>query len=181
MKATGVSVERAAKQLQIPKSILSNRVRMARAGKLPEVGRGQRIPSEMEVGLAQIRKELAEVEMERDLLIKFSAYFAKGVPVEYGRMATTHGGNAHRRREPERMRGLSSKSRRRVNEHGRHTALSACRPSWLTMEFMPAFTGSSVSARNWSYAVDRSAHSNRPWIRGTTCLWRPACSVAGLP
>lgn len=77
VETTGVSVERAAKQLSIPKSSLSNWVRAARAGKLPEVGKGQRVPSELEVELARTRKELAEVKMERDLLKKFATYFAK--------------------------------------------------------------------------------------------------------
>jgi transposase len=35
------------------------------------------VPSELEVELARIRKELAEVKMERDLLKKFATYFAK--------------------------------------------------------------------------------------------------------
>ncbi len=56
---------------------LNNWVKAARAGKLGEVGKVQRAPTELEVGLARVRKELAEVKLERDLLKKFAAYFAK--------------------------------------------------------------------------------------------------------
>jgi putative transposase len=54
----------------------------AREGKLAEVGKGQRLPSELELELARTRKELADAKMERDLLKKFATYFAK----EYGRI-----------------------------------------------------------------------------------------------
>ena len=77
VEATGMSVGRAAKQLSIPKSSLDNWVRAAREGKLAEVGKGQRLPSELEIELARTRKELAETKMERDLLKKFATYFAK--------------------------------------------------------------------------------------------------------
>ena len=66
--AEGLSIDRAAKRLSVPKSSLSNWVRAARAGKLAEVGKGQRLASELELELARTRKELAEVKLERDLL-----------------------------------------------------------------------------------------------------------------
>lgn len=72
-----LSIDRAAKRLSVPKSSLSNWVRAARAGKLAEVGKGQRQASELELELARTRKELAEVKLERDLLKKCAAYFAK--------------------------------------------------------------------------------------------------------
>ena len=77
VEQTGMSIERAAKQLLIPKSSLSNWVRAAKKGQLAEVGQGQRVPNEQELELARLRKELAEVKQERDLLKKFAAYFAK--------------------------------------------------------------------------------------------------------
>ena len=77
VETTGMSVARAAKQLSMPKSSLDNWVRAAREGKLAEDGKGQRLPSELELELARTRKELAEVKMERDLLKKFATYFAK--------------------------------------------------------------------------------------------------------
>ena len=73
----GLSVGEAAKRLSVPKSSLNNWVKAARAGKLGDVGKAQRAPTELEVELARVRKELAEVKLERDLLKKFAAYFAK--------------------------------------------------------------------------------------------------------
>jgi transposase len=72
VETTGLSVAKAAKQLSIPKSSLDNWVRAARGGKLAQAGKGQRLPSELELELARTRKELAEVKMERDLLKKFA-------------------------------------------------------------------------------------------------------------
>ena len=71
----GLSVDQAAKRLSVPKSSLGNWVRASRSGKLAKVGQGQRLPTEME--MARLRKELAEVKLERDLLKKCAAYFAK--------------------------------------------------------------------------------------------------------
>ena len=77
VEQTGMSIDRAAKQLSTPKSSRSNWVRAAKKGQLAEVGQGQRVPNEQELELARLRKELAEVKQERDLLKKFAAYFAK--------------------------------------------------------------------------------------------------------
>ena len=77
VEAEGLSIDQAAKRLSVPKSSLSNWVRAARAGELAEVGKGQRLPSELELELARTCKELAEVKLERDLLKKCAAYFAK--------------------------------------------------------------------------------------------------------
>ena len=77
VEQTGMSIDRAAKQLSIPKSSLSNWVRAAKRGQLAAVGQGQRIPNEQDIELARLRRELAEVKQERDLIKKFAAYFAK--------------------------------------------------------------------------------------------------------
>ena len=77
VEAEGLSIDQAAKRLSVPKSSLSNWVRAACAGKLAEVGKGQRLPSELKLELARTRKELAEVKLERDLLKKCAAYFAR--------------------------------------------------------------------------------------------------------
>ena len=50
---------------------------LAKAGKLEEVGRQQKPQTELEAELQRTKRELAEVKMERDLLKKFAAYFAK--------------------------------------------------------------------------------------------------------
>ena len=52
-------------------------VRAAKSGKLQEVGRKYRQLSEAELELARLRRELAIVKMERDILKKAAAYFAK--------------------------------------------------------------------------------------------------------
>ena len=77
VETTGMSVARAAKHLSIPKSSLDNWVRASRKGELADVGKGQRLPTELELELVRTRKELADVKMERDLLKKFATYFAK--------------------------------------------------------------------------------------------------------
>jgi transposase len=52
-------------------------VKAYRAGRLGEVGKTQRPLTEIEMDLARTKKELAEVKMERDILKKAAAYFAK--------------------------------------------------------------------------------------------------------
>jgi transposase len=72
-----MSVSAAAKQLSLPKSSLNNWVCAARAGELTAIGKDRRVPSEAELELARLRKELAETKLERDLLKKCAAYFAR--------------------------------------------------------------------------------------------------------
>ena len=48
-----------------------------KAGKLKTVGQGQKPLTDLEMELNRVKRELAEVKMERDLLKKFAAYFAK--------------------------------------------------------------------------------------------------------
>jgi transposase len=48
-----------------------------KAGKLGEVGKLQRPLTEIEMELARTKKELVEVKMERDILKKAAAYFAR--------------------------------------------------------------------------------------------------------
>ena len=75
--ATGLSIPEVGRRLNIPKSSLHIWVNAERQGKLSEVGKGQRVPTEQEMELARLRRELAETKQERDLLKKFAAYFAK--------------------------------------------------------------------------------------------------------
>jgi hypothetical protein len=56
-----VRLEGAGQQLSLSKISLDNWVRVAREGKLAEVGKGQRLPSELELELARTGKELADV------------------------------------------------------------------------------------------------------------------------
>ena len=75
---SGLSVARVAKRLSIPKSSLNNWVMAAKKGKLGSVGKNQKPVTEMEMELFRLKRELAETKMERDLLKKCTAYFAKG-------------------------------------------------------------------------------------------------------
>ena len=50
---------------------------MNRNSKLGDVGKQQRPQTDIEIELARAKRELAEVKMERDILKKAAAYFAK--------------------------------------------------------------------------------------------------------
>ncbi len=73
----GLSWGEAARRLSLPTSTLANWVKAAKAGKLGEVGKNYRPLTEVEMELASTKKELAIVKMERDILKKAAAYFAK--------------------------------------------------------------------------------------------------------
>jgi transposase len=73
----GLSASEAARRLSISMKTLANWLRLARSGKLAQVGQNQAPLTEMEMELSRMKRELAEVRMERDLLKKFAAYFAK--------------------------------------------------------------------------------------------------------
>ena len=64
-----------ARVLGIPKATLGNWVRLADQGDLQ--GAGDRAVSAEQMELARLRAELARVKMERDILKKATAYFAK--------------------------------------------------------------------------------------------------------
>ena len=64
-----------ARVLGILKQTLSNWVRLAEKGELQGVG--DRPVSAEQMELARLRAELARVKMERDILKKATAYFAK--------------------------------------------------------------------------------------------------------
>ena len=73
----GLSVPEVGRRLEIPTSTIRNWVQALKDGTLSDVGKNRRPPTEMEAELAKVKKELAEVKMERDLLKKAAAYFAK--------------------------------------------------------------------------------------------------------
>lgn len=68
----GVSVSEAARRLSISMKTLANWVRAAKDGKLENVGQSQKPLTEIEAELARLKRELAEVKMERDLLKNIS-------------------------------------------------------------------------------------------------------------
>ena len=71
------SLPEAARRLSLAPSTIGNWVKAYKAGKLGEVGQSYRPLTEMEMELSRAKKELAEVKMERDILKKAAAYFAK--------------------------------------------------------------------------------------------------------
>jgi transposase-like protein len=64
-----------ARVLGLPKATLGNWVRLAEKGELQ--GAGDRPVSAEQMELARLRAELARVKMERDILKKATAYFAR--------------------------------------------------------------------------------------------------------
>jgi len=73
----GLSWAEAAHRLSLPTSTLAHWVKAAKVGRLGEVGKNYRQLTDIEMELAQAKKELAEVKMERDILKKAAAYFAR--------------------------------------------------------------------------------------------------------
>jgi transposase len=73
----GLSWAETARRLSLPTSTLANWVKAYKAGKLGDVGKKYRPLTDVEMELARIKKELAEVKMERNILKKAAAYFAK--------------------------------------------------------------------------------------------------------
>ena len=73
----GMSAGEVSARLSLPKSTLENWVRAAKAGKLGDIGKNRKPLTEVEVELARVKRELAITRMERDILKKAAAYFAK--------------------------------------------------------------------------------------------------------
>jgi len=73
----GLSVPEAGRRLSLPPSTLNTWVKVYKSGKLRDVGKNQKSLSEMELELARLKRELAGVKIERDILKKAAAYFAK--------------------------------------------------------------------------------------------------------
>ena len=74
---SGQSIAEAARNLGVVEQTLSNWVTAKQAGKLKEgSGKAGVTPEQMEI--SRLGAELARVKMERDILGKATAYFAKG-------------------------------------------------------------------------------------------------------
>jgi len=72
-----ISCREAAQRLSLAPSTLAYWVKAYKSGKLGEIGKAQKPLTEIEMELARTKKELAEVKIERDILKKAAAYFAK--------------------------------------------------------------------------------------------------------
>jgi transposase len=75
--AQGLTLEDAAARIAIPKGTLANWVSAAKRGTKPSAARGSRTVPELEEENAKLRRELAEARMERDIVKKAAAYFAR--------------------------------------------------------------------------------------------------------
>ncbi len=73
----GLSLPEAGRRLSLPTSTIRNWVEAFKAGKLGDLGKYQRPLTEIEMELSQTKRELVKVRMERDILKKAAAYFAK--------------------------------------------------------------------------------------------------------
>jgi transposase len=73
---SGQSIAEASRSLGFVEQTLANWVKLNRAGKLKEVV-GKRGVTAEQMEIARLRAELARVTMERDILGKATAYFAK--------------------------------------------------------------------------------------------------------
>jgi transposase len=73
----GLSFPDASLRLSLPLSTIRNWVLASKAGKLEGLGKYQRPLTEIEMELAKVKRELVKIKMERDILKKAAAYFAK--------------------------------------------------------------------------------------------------------
>ena len=72
-----LSLPEAGRRLNVAPSTINNWVKAQKAGRLNDIGKSQRPLTELELELYRTKRELAEVKMERDILKKAAAYFAK--------------------------------------------------------------------------------------------------------
>ena len=72
-----LSVPEAGRRLSLPPSTITSWVKKFKAGRLGEIGKTYRPLTEIEMELAKVKKENTELRMERDILKKAAAYFAR--------------------------------------------------------------------------------------------------------
>ncbi len=72
-----LSLPEAARRLSLPPSTLANWIKQFKAGRLGEIGKTYRPLTDIEMELEKVKKENAELRMERDILKKAAAYFAR--------------------------------------------------------------------------------------------------------
>jgi transposase len=75
--AQGLTLEEAAQRLAIPKGTLGTWVGAAKRSTDASAAPGSRSVAELEAEVARLRKELAVERMEKDVLKKATAYFAR--------------------------------------------------------------------------------------------------------
>lgn len=75
---SGQSIAAAARQLNLAEQTLFNWIKAQREDKLRGIASSRTISAE-QMEISRLRAELAQVKMERDILGKATAYFAKGL------------------------------------------------------------------------------------------------------
>lgn len=74
---SGLTIPEVGRRLSIAASTLRYWVQVSSKGRLKEVGRQRRPLTEVEMELTKVKRELAITKIERDILKKAAAYFAK--------------------------------------------------------------------------------------------------------
>jgi len=72
-----LSIPEVGRRLSIPKSTLAHWVKIAKEGRLSDTCKKQKPVTVDQMELARLKREIAELKMERDILKKAAAYFAK--------------------------------------------------------------------------------------------------------
>ena len=72
----GVSIPEVARRVSVGKSTIKYWVKLAKEGRLSNGGKQRPVTGE-QMEVARLRREVAELRMERDILKKAAAYFAK--------------------------------------------------------------------------------------------------------
>ena len=72
-----LSLPEAGRRLHVAPSTIGNWVKAHKAGKLGDIGKDRKPLTEIEMELARVKKENFELKMEREILKKAAAYFAR--------------------------------------------------------------------------------------------------------
>ncbi len=73
----GLNIPEVSRRLSIPKSTLAHWVKKSKEGKLSDSSGRQKAVTGEQMELARLKREIVELKMERDILKKAAAYFAK--------------------------------------------------------------------------------------------------------
>ncbi len=72
-----LTIVEVAKRLSMPKTTLLSWITADKKGELSSIGKHQKPLTELALELSRVKRELAEVKMERDFIKKCATYFAK--------------------------------------------------------------------------------------------------------
>jgi transposase len=76
----GLPMGQVARNFEMPKQTLQNWVRQAKSGDVPKINASGKAPiSEQEAEISRLKAACARLTMERDILKKATAYFARDV------------------------------------------------------------------------------------------------------